>query len=179
MFNFNKTERFIEKGLFVSRWIMAPFYIGLVGALMVLLYTFGKELLHFALKAPNLGEVDVIIGILALIDMSLAGNLLIIVILAGYENFVSKIEVDGHQDIPDWKNEMDFSALKLKLVSSIIAISGVHMLKIFVDVKNIPESQIKWMVIIHIVLVVSGVLLALMDKISDSIKTEKKKRKNM
>ena len=171
----NIVERYIEKGLFASRWLMAPFYIGLVGALVVLLFSFLQELLHFILSIPHLTQVDAVLGILSLIDLSLAGNLLIIVIFSGYENFVSKIDTANHKDQPEWKGTVDFSALKLKLIASIVAISGIHLLKVFMDVEKTSESQIKWMIIIHLVFVVSGVLLALMDYIAAGTKALKKK----
>ncbi len=170
----NKVERFIESGLFASRWIMAPFYIGLVGALCVLLYTFAEELIHLLLNVTTMDANDAILGCLALVDISLAGNLLIIVIFSGYENFVSKIDVGDHQDQPEWKGTVDFNTLKLKLVASIVAISGIHLLKIFMDVKKYSDNEIQWMVIIHLVFVVSGVMLALMDYVATSAKAKKK-----
>jgi uncharacterized protein (TIGR00645 family) len=159
-------ERLVERGLFASRWLMAPMYIGLIGALGVLLFSFISELGHLIMNAPDLKQSDVILGILALIDLSLAGNLMMIVMFSGYENFVSKLDVKGHEDMPDWLGKVDFSALKLKLVASIVAISGIHLLKVFMDINKYTDREIQWMVVIHIVFVVSGVLLALMDKMA-------------
>lgn len=153
---------------------MAPFYIGLVGALFVLLFAFGRELLHFIMGITSLSSNDAVLGTLALIDLSLAGNLLIIVIFSGYENFVSKMDVGDHSDQPAWRGTVDFSGLKLKLVASMIAISGIHLLKVFMDVNKVSENEIRWMVTIHLVFLSSGVLLALMDKISSSAKAYKK-----
>ena len=171
----NPLELAIERGLFMSRWLMAPMYIGLVGGLFLLLYTFGMELVHLFSHLTDLTQNDVILGILSLIDLSLAGNLILIVIFSGYENFVSKINTGGHEDQFEWKGTVDFSALKLKLIASIVAISGIHLLKVFMDVGKVSESQIMWMVIIHVVFVVSGVLLALMDRIVISTKVAKSK----
>lgn len=168
-------EKIIEKGLFASRWLMAPFYIGLVIALTVLLISFLQELWHFVLSIPTLTQTDAVLGALSLIDLSLAGNLLIIVTFSGYENFVSKIDTDDHKDNPEWKGTVDFSALKLKLIASIVAISGIHLLKVFMDIEKTSYEQIKWMLIIHLVFVVSGVLLALMDYIAVGTKYMKKK----
>ncbi len=168
-------EKIIEKGLFASRWLMAPMYIGLVGALMVLLYSFVLELAHFASNVGQLTQNDVILGVLSLIDLSLAGNLLLIVIFSGYENFVSKMDVADHEDRPEWQGTVDFSTLKLKLVASIVAISGIHLLKVFMDVEKTSDDQIRWMVIIHLVFVISGVLLALMDWIAANAKVTKKR----
>jgi uncharacterized protein (TIGR00645 family) len=169
-------EHTLEHGLFASRWLMAPFYIGLVGALAVLVYTFGLELLHFIMNAPDMKANDAILASLALIDISLAGNLLIIVIFSGYENFISKLDVGDHKDQPEWMGTVDFSTLKLKLIASIVAISGIHLLKIFMEIKKYDNNEIMWMVIIHLVFVVSGVMLALMDKISASAKLTKKSK---
>lgn len=170
----NKIERIIENGLFASRWIMAPFYIGLVGALAVLMVTFVNELYHLILNANDMEANDAILGCLALIDISLAGNLMVIVIFSGYENFVSKMDIPDHKDQPEWKGTVDFNTLKLKLIASIVAISGIHLLKIFMDVKKYSELELKWMVIIHVVFVISGLLLACMDYIAAIAKSKKK-----
>ena len=170
-----KIEKAIEHGLFASRWLMAPFYIGLVGALVLLLVSFVKELLLVFGKLPVLTQNDAILAALALIDLSLAGNLVIIVIFSGYENFVSKIEVGKSEDQPEWRGKIDFASLKLKLVASIVAISGIHLLKVFMNVKEITEYEIKWLVIIHLVFVISGVMLAVMDFVAARAKTPAKK----
>lgn len=169
-------ERLIEKAIFASRWLMAPFYIGLIGALMVLLFSFCKELFYFVLKIPEITQNEAILGVLALIDISLAGNLLLMVIFAGYENFVSKLNIDvDHADIPEWRDSVDFSSLKLKLIASIVAISGIHLLKMFMEAGKSTKEELFWMVVIHIVFVISGVLLALMDYIAGMTKGLKKK----
>lgn len=170
----NIIESNLERGLFASRWLMAPFYVGLVGALIVLLFSFFQELIHFVTSIPELTQAQAVLGVLSLIDLSLAGNLLIIVIFSGYENFVSKIDVGDHKDQPEWKGQVDFAGLKLKLIASIVAISGIHLLKMFMEIKNISDREIMWMVIVHIVFVASGVLLALMDRIAASTKNLKK-----
>ncbi len=169
-------ERLIERGLFASRWLMAPFYIGLVGALVILLYSFVAELVHFFFTISDFTADKAVLGVLSLIDLSLAGNLLLIVIFSGYENFVSKFDDADHEDRPEWQGTVDFSALKLKLVASIVAISGIHLLKVFMNVNQTPDRDVQWMVTIHLVFVVSGVLLALMDRIAVSSKALKDKR---
>jgi len=163
-------ERLIERGLFASRWFMAPMYVGLVGALAVLLYTFGAELVHLAMKFRTLTADDAVLGVLSLIDISLAGNLILIVIFSGYENFVKKIELEDTSDRLAWQGTVDFAGLKLKLVASMVAISGIHLLKIFMDIEKYQSGEIMWMVIIHLVFVLSGVFLALMDLISANSK---------
>jgi uncharacterized protein (TIGR00645 family) len=170
----NSLETALERGLFASRWLMAPFYVGLVAALLVLLASFVGELVYLFGKLPDIRANEAILGALALIDISLAGNLLIIVIFSGYENFISKFDIEDHEDAPDWKGTVDFSGLKLKLIASIVAISGIHLLKIFMDIKKYSDADIRWMVIIHLVFVVSGVLLALMDSIASGAKANKK-----
>ncbi|MBS0563126.1 MAG: TIGR00645 family protein [Proteobacteria bacterium] len=159
-------DRIIEKGLFASRWLLAPIYVGLVGALVILLYAFALELWHFAASVPGMDADGAIIGALALIDLSLVANLMLIVIFSGYENFVSRMDTAGHSDRPEWQDQVDFSALKLKLVASIVAISGIQLLKVFLDVGDYSPDKIRWMATIHVVFVVSGVLLALMDWIT-------------
>ncbi|QBX34361.1 TIGR00645 family protein [Paracoccus liaowanqingii] len=169
-------ERLIERGLFASRWMMAPMYLGLALALVILVWIFLMELVRFVMIVPAMTVNDAILGVLALIDLSLAANLLLIVIFSGYENFVSRMDLADHVDRPDWQGEVDFSALKLKLVASIVAISGIHLLKVFMDVGQYDPEQIRWMVIIHLVFVISGVLLATMDWIANHAKTLKYRR---
>ncbi len=153
---------------------MAPMYLGLVLGLVLLLISFGREILYLIEKIPTLTQNDAILGVLTLIDLSLAANLLIIVILSGYENFVSRLEIGDHKDVPAWFGSVDFSELKMKLVASIVAISGIHLLKVFMDVQKITRDEIMLMVMIHLVFVVSGVLLAFMDWIAAKTKSSKK-----
>lgn len=163
----------LERGLFASRWLMAPFYVGLLGALVALMVVFFQELAH---EIPLLWSVDhgldadsAIMLALSLIDLSLAANLVMIVIFSGYENFVSKIDTGSHEDRPEWMGTVDFSGLKLKLIASIVAISGIALLKSFLELGEgaefTPQAQMQlmWQVIVHATFVVSGVLLALMD----------------
>ncbi|MDF3852988.1 TIGR00645 family protein [Paracoccus sp. P2] len=167
-------ERLLERSLFASRWMMAPIYVGLALSLLILLWVFALELWHLIGILPVMTVNDAVLGVLALIDLSLAANLLLIVIFSGYENFVSRMDLSEHEDRPEWQGEVDFSALKLKLVASIVAISGIHLLKVFMDVGKYAPEQIRWMVVIHLVFVVSGVLLAAMDWIASHGKTLKK-----
>lgn len=149
-------------------------YLGLAGGLVILVWVFLVELWTFALTIPVMTVNDAVLGVLALIDLSLAANLLMIVIFSGYENFVSRMDLQEHKDRPSWQGEVDFSGLKLKLVASIVAISGIHLLKVFMDVSKYSADQIRWMVVIHLVFVISGVLLAAMDWIANHGKTLKK-----
>jgi TIGR00645 family protein len=159
-------ERWLETGLFRARWLMAPFYVGLVLALVALLFIFGKEAWHEFSHLPTMSPEEAILMVLALIDLSLAGNLLLIVIFSGYENFVSKIDTGDDEDRPGWMGTVDFSGLKMKLIASIVAISAIALLRAFMQLaegKEIPDRHLAWLVGIHITFVVSGVLLALMD----------------
>lgn len=159
----NPVERMLENLLFASRWLMAPFYLGLIVSLLVLLFKFTQELVHYATHFASAKETDVILGALTLVDLSLAGNLLVMVTFAGYENFVSKIDIGDHPDRPDWLGKIDFGAMKLKLIASIVAISGIHLLKRFMMIETVPKEDLAWLVGIQMVFVLSGVLLALMD----------------
>ena len=162
----NPIEHILEETLFRGRWLMAPFYLGLIGALILLLVKFTQEFLHVVPGLLDMKESQLILAVLSLIDLSLAANLLLMVVLAGYENFVSKIDLDGHPDKPEWMGKIDFSGMKLKLVASIVAISAIHLLKAFMDIQNVDKANLAWLVGIHMAFVVSGVLLALMDFIT-------------
>jgi uncharacterized protein (TIGR00645 family) len=161
-------EGFLEWTVFASRWILAPFYLGLAIALIVLLIRFAFELAHLGAMAFDATESQVILGILALVDLTLTGSLVIIVIFSGYENFVSKIDHSGHRDWPEWMASIDFTALKLKLLSSIVAISAIQLLKQFMSISTVSDRDLFWLVTIHVVFVVSSVLLALSDRLSGS-----------
>ena len=118
----------LESLLFNSRWLMAPFYLGLVVSLAVLLYKFAVMLWEFVLHAPGATEADIILGVLSLIDVSLTGNLILIVVFSGYENFVSRIDPGGHPDWPEWMTKVDFAGQQQKLLASIVAIAGIQVL---------------------------------------------------
>ncbi len=155
-----------EKAIFASRWLLAPIYLGLSASLVVLLIIFMKELFHLFSHVMTSNETDVILGVLALVDLAMTGSLLIIVIFSGYENFVSKIDHADHTDWPEWMGTIDFTALKLKLLSSIVAISAIQLLKEFMSMKVVTaadERKLYWLVVIHLVFVLSSVLLALSD----------------
>src|SRR3954466_11140408 len=126
-------ERVFEFVIFNSRWLMAPFYVGLVIALLVLLFQFGVGLFEFVAHAREVGESAVTLGVLGLVDLTLTGSLILIVIFSGYENFVSKIDASEHPDWPDWLTKVDFAGLKQKLMASIVAISAIQVLKAFMN----------------------------------------------
>jgi uncharacterized protein (TIGR00645 family) len=159
-------EILLEKFLFASRWLLAPFYVALVVALVVLLMKAMQELWHFTSHALSLTESEVILAVLALIDLTLTGSLILIVIFSGYENFVSKIRHTDHEDWPEWMGKIDFSGLKLKLLSSIVAISAIQVLKAFMSLKTISDRDLAWYVGIHMTFVISGIFMAWTDKLS-------------
>jgi uncharacterized protein (TIGR00645 family) len=157
-----------EKGLFASRWLMAPMYLGLVVALAMMSVIFVRELVYYAPQVLTLSAEKTILVVLTLIDLTLAANLLLIVMFSGYENFVSKFDFDAGTDRPDWMGKVDFGGLKMKLIASIVAISGIHLLKRFMEIgdptaKATDDRTLMWLTVIHLTFVVSGVLMALMD----------------
>jgi uncharacterized protein (TIGR00645 family) len=162
-------ERRFEQGLFASRWLMAPMYLGLAVALGMLTIIFLKELVYYIPQVLEMSADKMILVALTLIDLTLAANLLLIVMFSGYESFVSKFDFDVGADKPGWMGKVDFGGLKMKLVASIVAISGIHLLKRFMEISDLDtattfgETEMYWLVVIHLTFVVSGVLLALMD----------------
>jgi uncharacterized protein (TIGR00645 family) len=159
----SKLEVALEWTLFSSRWLLAPLYLGMVLAVAAVLVS---ELSQIAVMD---GERVILLS-LSLIDLSLTANLLLIVIFAGYENFVSKLHIGEHEDRPSWMGAVDFSGLKLKLIASIVAISAIALLRAFLPLGDpheaLSEGRLRWMVVIHLTFVVSGVLLAAMDWIN-------------
>jgi len=162
-----RVERGIETIIFLSRWVLTPFYVGLSLVLFVLLIKFGLELIDMLEVAFTADESSIIIGVLALVDLTFTASLVVIVIFSGYENFVSKIDVAEHQSWPDWMAKIDFSGLKMKLFSSIVAISGIQLLKVFMEIKTVDDRLLIWSTVIHVAFVGTGVLLALMDRLSE------------
>lgn len=164
-------ETTLERLIFGSRWLLAPFYLGLVLALGFLLVKFAKEFAHFVPLVFTGEGGDVIIGLLSLIDVVMVANLLIIIVFAGYENFVSRIDTGEHEDRPSWMGHVGFAELKMKLIGSIVAISGIELLKAFMHVESMTNEQLAWKVGIHMTFVLSGVLFAVMDRVAAGKKT--------
>jgi uncharacterized protein (TIGR00645 family) len=163
-----RVERLLERFIFASRWLLAPFYIGLVAAIALLLFKFVNEFIKL-LPVLVTGEgTQVMVGVLTLVDVALVANLLLIIIFAGYENFVSKIDTGDNVDRPDWMGHVSFADLKIKVIGSIVAISGIELLKAFVNVEAYTNEQLAWKVGLHITFVVSGVLFAVMDRLTKS-----------
>jgi len=155
-----------ERILFSCRWLLAPIYAGLGLSLLLLLIKFGKAAVALTLVAINGDSAQLILGLLGLIDISLMANLVLMVILAGYENFVSPLDTADHPDHPAWLAHTGFSEIKLKLIASIVAISAIHVLEDFWEIETTPDRVLAWHAGLLLLFVISGVLLALMDRIS-------------
>jgi uncharacterized protein (TIGR00645 family) len=160
-------ERIFEQLLFSARWLMAPMYLGLVVSLGILMVVFLRELAYYAPQVMTMDADKSILVILTLIDLTLAGNLVLIVIFSGYESFVSKLDGIDAEHRPAWMGKVDFSGMKIKLIASIVAISTIHLLKKFMEIgkggSTPDETGLYWMIALHLVFVASGVLMAAMD----------------
>jgi uncharacterized protein (TIGR00645 family) len=164
----NKLEATLERCVFASRWLLAPFFIGLVLAIAVLLVKFVQTFWVLVLGTFSLSGNAMIIQILSLVDGALIGALLLIIGFAGYENFVSKIGIGDHEDRPAWMGKVGFSDLKIKLIGALVAISAVELLKEFIDLdENTPWQILSWKVGIHMTFVFSGVLFAVTDRLTE------------
>jgi uncharacterized protein (TIGR00645 family) len=159
-------EHFMEKFLFASRWLLVPFYLGLVASIVVLIWYFGIEFAHL-IHMLLTGDGNLVVGVLSLVDLVLLANLLIIIIFAGYENFVSRIDIGDHEDRPDWMGHVDFADLKMKLIGSIIAISGIELLRAFFHLGTIGNVEMGWKVGVHMTFVFTGLMFAIMDKLGE------------
>lgn len=157
-------ERVIETILYNSRWLLAPMYFGLAVVLGILTYSFGKEVLHIAMHVNEYSEIDVILVTLGLIDLALVGALVVMVILSGYENFVSRFDLPPSTDKLAWVGKLNAGGLKMKLASSIVAISSIHLLKAFMNVEAFSTEKLIWLVIIHMTFVVSTLLMAVVER---------------
>ncbi|MBR9971152.1 TIGR00645 family protein [Magnetospirillum sulfuroxidans] len=159
-------ERAIETFLYWSRWLLVPLYMGLTVVLLFFAFKFVQELIHLVPLLPQMAEADLVLTALGMIDLALVGNLLIMVILSGYENFVSRIDVAEGDDKLSWMGKLDAGTLKIKVAASIVAISSIHLLKAFVNALSIPNDKLMWLVIIHLTFVVSALILAYVDKLA-------------
>ena len=166
----SRVERAIESALFGSRWLLVPFYLGLVGSIVALLFKFVVDLCDLAIVLFHGDVPQVTVLILELLDIVLLANLVLIVVFAGYESFVSKMEIArASRDRPEWMGKVDYSSLKMKLIGSIVAISAIGLLQDFIAGSESPinETTTRWRVIVHCTFLLSGVLFATMDLISE------------
>jgi uncharacterized protein (TIGR00645 family) len=162
-----KTEAFLESLMFRGRWLLAPFFFGLLAAIAAVLIKFVKQLFALFAAIVGGGEHEVVILVLTLIDSALIACLLLIIAFSGYENFVSKIGTGEHEDRPAWMGKVGFSDLKIKLMGAIVAISAVELLKAFINADKLTNTQLGWRVGIHLAFVVSGVLFAVTDRLHE------------
>ncbi|MFM1891747.1 MAG: hypothetical protein RLZ44_824 [Pseudomonadota bacterium] len=159
-------ERLIEKVLFASRWILAPVYLGLSLALVALGIKFFQEVIHVLTHIWTMAEADMVLTILALIDLVLVASLVVMVMFSGYENFVSRIDIEKDSEKLGWLGKLDAGTLKLKVAASIVAISSIHLLRAFMNAQQIENDKLLWYVIIHLTFVVSAVLMGVLDRLS-------------
>ncbi|MBU0806956.1 MULTISPECIES: TIGR00645 family protein [Pseudomonas] len=159
-------ERFIENAMYASRWLLAPIYFGLSLALLALALKFFQEVFHILPNVFAMAEADLILVLLSLIDMALVGGLLVMVMISGYENFVSQLDIAEGTEKLSWLGKMDSSSLKMKVAASIVAISSIHLLKVFMNAQNIPDSKLMWYVIIHMAFVLSAFAMGYLDKLT-------------
>ena len=155
--------------IFLSRWLQAPLYLGLIVAQGVYVYHFLKELWHLVEKAPDIEETTIMLTVLGLVDVVMIANLLIMVIIGGYETFVSRLDLEGHPDQPEWLSHVNAGVLKVKLATALIGISSINLLKTFIEVstKAVPDNTIMWQLLLHLTFVLSALLLAITDRISN------------
>ena len=169
-----KIETVVERLIFAGRWFLAPLYLGLLLTLVPILYRFFHAFIHMMTHITTSSSGELTLEILELLDTVLLGNLIIIILFAGYENFVSKIKVaDGAEDRPHWMGHVDYSGLKIKLIGSLVAISVIELLKDFMQEGPFDAKREGWRIGIHMTFVISGVLFALMDTMADRHKSER------
>ena len=159
-------ERALENLLYASRWVLAPIYLGLSTALVLLSVKFFQEVLHTAPLVVQMSEADLVLVILSLVDMALVGGLLVMVMFSGYENFISRIDVSEGTEKLSWLGKLDAGSLKQKVAASIVAISSIHLLRAFMSAQQIPNDKLMWYVIIHLTFVLSALGMAYVDKMN-------------
>ena len=159
-------EQFIEKSLYASRWLLAPIYLGLSVALLLLGFKFFEELFHVVPKLFSISESDLVLTILQFIDIALVGGLLVMVMFSGYENFVSSIDIGAEEEKLGWLGKLDSGSLKQKVAASIVAISSIHLLQAFLNVTNFDNSKLMWLVIIPMTFVHSALGMVVMDRMT-------------
>jgi uncharacterized protein (TIGR00645 family) len=162
----NKIERSMERLMYASRWLLAPIYFGLSLALLAISVKFFQELYHFLPHILEVDETDLILKLLTLIDLTLVASLIVIVMFSGYENFVSQLNLNDDAEKLDWLGTHDFGSLKMKVAASIVAISSIHLLKIFMNIQATDNDKLLWYVLIHLTLVISALCMALMEKLT-------------
>ena len=159
-------ERFLENAMYASRWLLAPVYFGLSLGLIALTIKFFQEIFHILPHIFSVSESDMILTLLSLVDMTLVGGLLVMVMFSGYENFVSQLDINEGKENLSWLGKMDATSLKNKVAASIVAISSIHLLRVFMDAKNVPDNKLMWYVIIHLTFVLSAFVMGYLDRLT-------------
>ncbi|HBW5873143.1 TPA: TIGR00645 family protein [Klebsiella pneumoniae] len=159
-------ERFLENAMYASRWLLAPVYFGLSLGLIALTIKFFQEIFHILPHIFSVSESDMILTLLSLVDMTLVGGLLVMVMFSGYENFVSQLDINEGKEKLSWLGKMDATSLKNKVAPSIVAISSIHLLRVFMDAKNVPDNKLMWYVIIHLTFVLSAFVMGYLDRLT-------------
>ena len=159
-------ERFLENAMYASRWLLAPVYFGLSLGLIALTIKFFQEIFHILPHIFSVSESDMILTLLSLVDMTLVGGLLVMVMFSGYENFVSQLDINEGKEKLSWLGKMDATSLKNKVAASIVAISSIHLLRVFMDAKNVPDNKLMWYVIIHLTFVLSAFVMGSLDRLT-------------
>jgi len=155
----------MAQSIFWSRWLQAPLYLGLIVAQGVYVYHFMIELIHLIAKTTTIGEAEIMLVVLGLIDVVMISNLLIMVIIGGYETFVSRLNLDEHPDQPEWLSHVNAATMKIKLSMALIGISSIHLLKTFINSEQIEPEVMKWQVLIHLTFIISAIAMAYTDRI--------------
>lgn len=161
----NLSQSLMAQSIFLSRWLQAPLYLGLIVAQGVYVFLFMKELTHLVSDANSFTENQIMLIVLGLIDVVMIANLLIMVIIGGYETFVSRLNLKEHPDQPQWLSHVNATTMKIKLAMALIGISSIHLLKTFIDADQMSESTIYWQVVIHLTFIASAVAMAITDYI--------------
>lgn len=162
-------ERLFAVSIFSSRWLQAPLYFGLIVAQGIYVYKFLRELLHLLHHMKRFEETEIMLVVLGLIDVVMISNLLIMVIIGGYETFVSRLKMDDHPDSPEWLSHVNANTMKIKLALALIGISSIHLLKTFINVEKMSEKAVILQIIIHVVFLLSAIAMAYTSKIAQSI----------
>jgi len=164
----NKQKHILAQIIFNSRWLQAPLYLGLIAVLALYVYEFSADLIYLFQKIHSLNEVEVMLHVLDLIDVVMIANLLIMVVIGGYETFVSRLNIREHIDHPEWLDEMNAGSMKVKFALSLIGISSIHLLRTFIDPTQYQNYSIMWQVVIHLTLVFSAITIAFTNKLMGS-----------
>ncbi|STY25434.1 transmembrane protein [Legionella taurinensis] len=164
----NTLKKAVGRFIFMSRWLQAPLYLGLIVILATYVYRFIAELYHLISHLNGVDDNQIMLGVLSLIDVVMIANLLIMVVMGGYETFISRLDLDAHPDQPEWLDHLDAGAMKIKLALALIGISSIHLLRTFIDPSRMANDKVMWQVLIHLTLLVSALAIAYTNKLLSS-----------